>query len=107
MLWTIRRKGSRDRKPFSVEECSSILDYLNRIDASKFALDEREVVPTVMFSALAEKASSGNTEYKCPKDFQVYSASPAYMPMAWNGMEDEWEKMTQWYFDLPKNHKVL
>lgn len=76
------------RDPLSNVEKSLLLVYFTRINASKYSLSPNHRGPEVFFTADPEKVSSGGAQYCSPEGFQVYSADPAYMPLAWDGMED-------------------
>lgn len=107
MLWSIKRKDTRCKESLSNDEKSSLLDYFSRIDASKFSLAPNRRNPEVFFIADPAKASSGNVLYRRPDGFQIYSADPSYMPLAWDGMEESWSNSMKWFFQLPKDHKSL
>ena len=107
MLWTIKRKAPKPNNPLSLEEREILTDYFQRIGTKKYALNPLEKhALEIMFEA-DHRASSGSPEHSVPHSFQVYSADPSYMPLAWDGMEDEWRKQTDWFFRLDKNFTSL
>lgn len=107
MLWTIRRKTPKPNIRLSLDERRILADYFLRIGAKKYAVNPIEkYVLEIMFEA-DHRASSGSPEHSVPHGFQVYSADPNYMPLAWDGMEAEWRKQTEWFFRLEKNFMSL
>lgn len=107
MLWTIKRKTSTLNKPLSLDERLILTDYFERIGAKKYAVNPLEIhALEIMFEA-DHRAASGNPEHLVPQSFQVYSADPSYMPLAWDGMEEEWHKQTDWFIKLDNNFTSL
>ena len=107
MLWTIKRKKVKPNNPLSSDERAILTDYFQRIAATKYAINPHEKHELEIMFTADHRASSGSPEHLEPKNFIVYSADPSYMPLAWDGMEEEWHNQTDWFFKLDKNFTSL
>lgn len=90
----------------SEEEAAKVRDYLSRIEATKYAASPDSRYPEIWFTADPVRASSGASEFRCPDGFEVFSADPGYMPLAWDGMDANGvQEIGRWFRELPRDHK--
>ena len=105
MDWLLKRdpRGWAPENP-DEDDVQKVLDYMSRVEASKYAIDPLNK-QKIYFTADPKYVSSA--KYPEPAGYQVYSADISYMPLAYGGMEDEYESRMKWYYDLPRDHKAL
>lgn len=97
VFMSIRRRDLSSHALSSVEK-----DILRRFfftyDIRKWAQLPDSEWPELLFQ-------SDRVDLRDPPEFQVFSADPSYMPLAWDGIEDEFTEMMSFYRSLPPDFK--
>lgn len=106
-VWCIKRQDERDIGLLTLTERDAVLDYLARVEASKYAQSPNVKRPYVVFEADVSKVSTAASEYSVPTGFETYTVDIDYMPLAWANHEDEYEAEMEWFFRLPKGFREL
>ena len=106
MRWVLCRKRYDERSiSLTDEERKTIHKFFALVDASKFCT-EKLLPGRVVFLASHESMAKAYQDDE-PEGFKIYSASIDYMPMAYDGIEDEFQSEMQWFDDLPPGYKKL
>ena len=106
MRWVLCRKRYEDRSiPLTDMERGVIEQFFELVGASKFC-SEKLLPGSIVFSASHEGMAKASQDDE-PEGFEIYSASIDYMPMAYDGIEDEFQSEMQWFDDLPPGYKKL
>ena len=106
MRWVLSRKRYEDRSiPLTDVERGTIYQFFDLIGASKFCT-EKLLPGSIVFLASHEGMAKASQDDE-PEGFTISSASIDYMPMAYDGIEDEFQSEMQWFDDLPSGYKKL
>ena len=107
MRWVLCKKKYADcSKTLSKPEVMEISDFFELIEATKYC-PEQGRPGSIVFLASEHGLAQSDKQNATPAGFEIRSASIDYMPLAYNGIEDEFQSEMQWFYDLPPGYKNL
>ena len=106
MKFSLIRNNSIDSvNEISAEEKDELIGYFLAVKATKYAVNPNRN-EEITFVASHENVSLGHSPQP-PKGFMLYVSDISYMPLAYDGIEEETEKSEQWFYNLPNDHQQL
>lgn len=107
MIWVIE-STLRDRhtEPDWFENIV-VGDYLSRVNAEKYCPPPNNFRDIVFYTPKDRRILVKHWWFEVPQDYRVSSADFDYMPLAYDGDYEAWEKTMSWFLDLPGDHREL